>query len=186
MKVSVKNMVCNRCIAAVEAIFDELKIGTTQVALGEVETRDNVSKTNLEALGSRLKSAGFEILEDASKKQIEKIKTLLIQKISEEDLGEDFILSEFLSSELHKDYSSVSKLFSQNENLTLEQYFILQKIEKVKELLLYKEFNLTEISQKLGYKSVQHLSSQFRKITGSSPTQFLNSKDKKRIALDKV
>ncbi len=186
MKIAVKNMVCNRCIAAVESILEDLKIEVDSISLGEVETISEISNQELETLNSKLKSTGFEILEDASKKQIEKIKTLMIQKIAEEDLGDDFILSEFLSSGLHKDYSSISKLFSQNENITLEQYFILQKIEKVKELLLYKEFNLTEISQKLGYKSVQHLSNQFKKITGFSSTQFLNSKEKKRIALDKV
>ena len=179
-------MVCNRCIAAVESILEEFKIDINQISLGEVETKNEISDKELQALSLKLKSTGFEILEDSTKKQIEKIKTLIIQIISDEDLGDDFILSEFLSSELHKDYSSISKLFSQNENVTLEQYFILQKIEKVKELLLYKEFNLTEISQKLGYKSVQHLSNQFKKITGFSPTQFLNSKEKKRIALDKV
>ncbi len=134
----------------------------------------------------KLKSNGFEILEDASKKQIGKIKTLVINKISETNISENFILSEFLTAHLHKDYSAISKLFSQNENVTLEQYFILQKIEKVKELLIYKEFTLTEISQKLGYKSVQHLSNQFRKITGFSPTQFLKSKERKRIGLDEV
>lgn len=185
MKISVKNMVCNRCISAVKAIFDELKIEISKIDLGEVETKHEISKNDLKELNSKLKSTGFEILEDSSKKQIEKIKNLIIQKISEEDIAENFVLSEFLSSELHKDYSAISKLFSQNESFTLEQYFVLQKIEKVKELLLYKEFNLTEISLKLGYKSVQHLSSQFKKITGFSPTQFLNSKEK-RIALDKV
>jgi hypothetical protein len=186
MKIAVKNMVCNRCIAAVESIFEELKIDINQITLGEVETKNEISDKDLENLNYKLKSTGFEILEDSSKKQIEKIKNLIIQKISEEDISESFLLSEFFSSELHKDYSSISKLFSQNESVTLEQYFILQKIEKVKELLLYKELNLTEISQKLGYKSVQHLSNQFKKITGFSPTQFLKAKDKKRIALDKV
>ncbi|RZJ40866.1 MAG: AraC family transcriptional regulator, partial [Chryseobacterium sp.] len=142
-------------------------------------------KNDLSKLDSKLQLTGFEILEDSSKKQIEKIKNLLVEKIAEEDIAEDFMLTEYISSQMNKDYSSLSKLFSQNESVTLEQYFILQKIEKVKELLLYKEFNLTEISQKLGYKSVQHLSSQFKKITGFSPTQFLNSKEK-RIALDQV
>ena len=146
---------------------------------------NQISDDDLQKLSTRLRSTGFEILEDSTKKQIEKIKNLIIQKISEEDIEEYFVLSDFLSSGLNKDYSAISKLFSQNENLTLEQYWILQKMEKVKELLLYKEFNLTEISLKLGYKSVQHLSNQFKKMTGFSPTQFVHSKEK-RIALDKV
>jgi AraC-like DNA-binding protein len=133
----------------------------------------------------KLKSTGFEILEDSSKKQIEKIKTLIIQKIAEEDLDDDFILSEF-EFRITQRLQFYFQAFFSKRNCDMEQYFILQKIEKVKELLLYKELNLTEISQKLGYKSVQHLSNQFKKITGFSPTQFLNSKEKKRIALDKV
>lgn len=178
-------MVCNRCISAVIAIFDKLEIEISDIDLGEVTTKDKISNHVLKNLNDQLRSIGFEILEDSSKKQIEKIKNLIIQKITEEDIAEDFVLTEFLSSELNKDYSAISKLFSQNEKVTLEQYFILQKIEKVKELLLYKEFNLTEISLKLGYKSVQHLSNQFKKTTCFSPTQFLNSKEK-RIALDKI
>lgn len=185
MKISIKNMVCNRCISAVRAIFDGLEIDTSRIDLGEVDVTGLLSADELQTLNGKLKSAGFEILQDSSRKQIEKIKNLIIQKISEEDITEDFVLSGFLSSSLNKDYSAISKLFSQVENLTVEQFFILQKIEKVKELLLYNELNLTEISLKLGYKSVQHISNQFKKITGFSPTQFLKSKEK-RIALDKV
>lgn len=186
MKIFIKNMVCSRCIAAVDSIFNNMGIDVSQISLGEVETKNHLSDNTLRNLDLKLKSIGFEIVQDATQKLIEKIKTLVIQKVSEEDLPDDFVLSQFLSSALHRDYSAISKLFSQNENVTLEHYFILQKIEKVKELLLYRELNLTEISQKLGYKSVQHLSAQFRKITGLSPTQFLNSKERKRIALDKI
>lgn len=186
MKIFIKNMVCNRCISAVESIFSNLGIRFSTVSLGEVDITNRLSETELRSLDYKLKQVGFELLKDSAEKQIEKIKSLIIIKMSDEDLPEDFILSDFLSTELHKDYSTISKLFSQKENITLEQYFILQKIEKVKELLLYREFNLTEISQKLGYKSVQHLSSQFKKITGFSPTLFLNTKEKKRIALDEI
>lgn len=127
---------------------------------------------------------GFEILEDFSQKQIEAVKSLIITKISDLDIAEDFILSEYIGENMNRDYSSVSKLFSQNNAITLEQYFIKQKIEKVKELLFYNEFSLTEIAGKLGYKSVQHLSAQFRNITGFTPTEFKKSKSNIRQSLD--
>ncbi len=184
MIIFIKNMVCNRCILAVENIFKNLKLETTSVELGEVETRNDLSKSEFKNLSENLEKLGFEILEDQTKKQIEKVKTLIIQKISELDISENFILSEFLVKSLHKDYSSISKTFSQNEAITLEQYFILQKIEKVKELLLYNEFNLTEIAGKLGYKSVQHLSSQFKNSTGFTPSAFKKLKNKNRKSLD--
>lgn len=117
---------------------------------------------------------------------VDKIKNLIILKVGELDIADNFILSEYLSSAIHKDYSSLSKTFSQNENITLEQFFILQKIEKAKELLLYNEFNLTEIAGKLGYKSVQHLSSQFKTITGFTPTEFKKLKVHHRKPLDQV
>jgi AraC-like DNA-binding protein len=129
---------------------------------------------------------GFERIKDSSRQLIERIKNLIIKIISEEDIDENFVLSEFLSNTLHKDYSSLSKTFSQNENITLEQFFILQKIEKVKELLLYNEFTLTEIAGKLGYKSVQHLSSQFRNSTGFTPTEFKKLKVHNRKPLDQI
>ncbi|MGC4130633.1 MAG: AraC family transcriptional regulator [Bergeyella sp.] len=186
MKIAVKNMVCNRCIAAVERIFKQSGVPVKNVILGEVETLKDISPEQLSEIEKKLKESGFAILENHSQKQIEKIKTGIVGKISELDIEENFRLSDFVSELLHKDYSALSKLFSQHENMTLEQYFILQKIEKAKELIIYNEFTLTEISQKLGYKSVQHLSNQFRKITGFSPTQFLQSKNRKRIGIDRV
>lgn len=171
---------------AVSKIFNDLEIKTISVQLGEVETKNLLSKTELSLLNSELKKIGFEILEDVAHQQIEAVKKLIIQKIATLDIPEDFLLSEFLSGKMYKDYSAISKLFSQNENITLEQFFILQKIEKVKELLFYNEFTLTEISGKLGYKSVQHLSAQFKNITGFTPTEFKKLKDNRRISIDKV
>lgn len=186
MKIEVKNMVCNRCIAAVAALFSEMKIKVQHVSLGEVEIADSLSEKELRQVNVRLQQAGFALLEDAAGKQIERMKSLIIQKISSLDLSDDFVLSEYLSAALRRDYRSLSKLFSHNEGLTVERFFILQKIEKVKELLAYRELNLTEISQVLGYKSVQHLSGQFKKITGFSPSQFSKSANGGRIALDLV
>ena len=184
MKIFIKNMVCHRCKMAVEEVFKNLKIEISSVELGEVETKNDLSNSELKNLSENLENIGFEILEDHVRKQIEKIKTVIIQKISQLDISENFILSEFLVDEFHKDYSSISKNFSQNENVTLEQYFILQKIEKTKELLFYNEFNLTEIAGKLGYKSVQHLSSQFKTSTGFTPSEFKKMKNKNRKSID--
>ncbi|MFP3833718.1 helix-turn-helix domain-containing protein [Chryseobacterium sp. SIMBA_028] len=184
MKIFIKNMVCSRCIAAVETIFNNANIKTSSIILGEVETEAEVPVNIMKSIEEKLLETGFERIMDSTHQLVEKIKNLIIVKVRELDIDEDFLLSEFLSSKLHKDYSSLSKTFSQNENITLEQFFILQKIEKVKELLLYNEFNLTEIAGKLGYKSVQHLSSQFRNVTGFTPTEFKKLKDHHRKPLD--
>lgn len=179
-------MVCGRCISAVSGIFEELNISLKAVNLGEVETESEISEKNLHLLEKRLLETGFERIKDATHQLVDKIKNLIIAKIAMLDIDENFVLSKFLSLELHKDYSSLSKAFSQNENFTVEQFFILQKIEKVKELLLYNEFTLTEIAGKLGYKSVQHLSSQFRTSTGFTPTEFKKLKVHNRKPIDQV
>ena len=177
-------MVCSRCEMAVSQIFQDLGIETHSLQLGVVETKNELNKTHIQKLDSELKKIGFEVLENQSQKQIEQTKKHIIEKISELDIAENFILSEYLSDKMHRDYSSVSKLFSQNQGMTLEQFFILQKIEKVKELLFYNEFTLTEIAGKLGYKSVQHLSSQFKNTTGFTPSEFKKLKNKNRLPLD--
>lgn len=186
MKIFIKNMVCNRCIAAVEKIFGEADIKLHSVSLGEVSTDESISDEKMLAIEKNLLDTGFERIRDSAHQLVDKIKNIIIVKVSELDIDEDFLLSEFLSSSIHKDYSVLSKTFSQNENITLEQFFILQKIEKVKELLLYNEFNLTEIAGKIGYKSVQHLSAQFRNSTGFTPTEFKKLKDHQRKPLDSL
>jgi len=186
MKIFIKNMVCGRCISAVENIFTDMNIKVKNINLGEVETASEILEKDLESLEKHLEETGFERIKDSVHQLTEKIKNLIIVKISELDIDDNFLLSEFLSSQLNKDYSSLSKTFSQNESITLEQFFILQKIEKVKELLLYNELTLTEIAGKLGYKSVQHLSSQFRNSTGFTPTEFKKLKVHNRKPLDQV
>lgn len=179
-------MVCNRCISAVKNIFEKLAIPISHIELGLVETVNMPSDKQLQFIKLSLHQEGFDILQDASAKQIEQIKQLLLDKVQSLNIEEDFKLSSFLSQALHKDYSSLSKLFSQTENVTLEQYFILLKIEKAKELLVYDEYSLTQIADLLGYKTVQHLSAQFKKITGYSPTQFLKAKPTHRTPLDQL
>ena len=150
-------MVCNRCISAVEDVFRNSEIDFVSVNLGWIETSNDFSKNQLQKLNENLQKIGFEILENASQKQIEIIKKLILEKVQNLDINEDFLLSKYLSEQLNKEYSNISKIFSQTENITLEQYFILQKIEKVKELLIYRELTLSQIADKLGYKTVQHL-----------------------------
>ena len=186
MKLYIKNMVCNRCIAAVEKVLKDFNLEFSSIELGEVEIKNHLDTAELRKLDQRLQEYGFEILEDAAHQLIAKVKKEVILLIDSLDIPEDFILSKFISEKLHRDYSAVSKLFSQNESVTLEKYLILQKIEKVKEFLFYDEFSLTEISGKLGYKSVQHLSSQFRNSTGFTPSGFKKLKVKNRIPLDKI
>jgi len=186
MKISVKNMVCDRCISAVQNIFEKSDIAIKSIHLGEVETESQLSENDLFDIESKLEEIGFEIIKDPSQQLIENIKNLVILKIGRLDTDENFLLSNFLSNALHKDYSALSKVFSQNENITLEQYYILQKIEKVKELLFNNDFTLTEIAGHMGYKSVQHLSSQFKSTTGHTPTEFKKLKIQDRKPLDYV
>ena len=186
MTIHIKNMVCNRCITAVEDVFRNSEIDFVSVNLGWVETSNDLSNNKLQKLNENLQKIGFEILENASQKQIEIIKKLILEKVQNLDINEDFLLSKYLSEQLNKEYSNISKIFSQTENITLEQYFILQKIEKVKELLIYRELTLSQIADKLGYKTVQHLSQQFKKTTGFSPSQFQELKEKKRLPIDLI
>lgn len=172
MNIFIKNMVCNRCVMAVRQELEKLSLEVKSIALGEVELQKQPSEKQITALNKRLTDLGFEILDDQKQKQIEKIKTLLIQQVQTGEIKEHFSIIGFLSKSLNKDYSYLSRLFSEVEGITLEQYFILQKIEKVKELLIYGEKNTSEISYLLGYSSVAHLSAQFKKVTGLTPSEF--------------
>jgi len=170
-------------------IADELRklgIEPVSVQLGEAELKEPPGKSRLSELNKRFKELGFEILDDPNQRVIEKIKNLLIAQVQGLDIKEHFTLGDYLSSELNKDYNTLSRLFSQVEGITIEQFFILQKIEKVKELLFYNQLNLSEIAWKLGYSSVQHLSAQFKKVTGLTPTQLRSMSDFKRKPLDQT
>lgn len=168
----IKNMVCNRCVLVVSQELEKLKLHPASITLGEVELAQEPAAQTLQLLEHNLKALGFELLDNQKQKQIEKIKRLLIGLVQKAAIEEHFGLSEFLGKALHKDYSYVSRLFSSVEGMTIEQFFILQKIEKAKELLVYDELSLSEIAWKLGYSSVAHLSSQFKKLTGLTPSVF--------------
>ncbi len=169
----IKNMVCNRCIKVVKEELSSLKYTVASIELGEVQLREDLKDDDLGKIRQVLSNNGFELIDDRKSQIINRIKTLIIEYIHyDREKPEHENLSEFLGKELGHDYSYLSNLFSSVEGITIEKYMINQKIEKVKELLVYDELSLNEISYQLGYSSVQHLSNQFKKVTGLTPTQF--------------
>lgn len=174
-------MVCDRCKMVVRQTFEDLGIKPERVELGEVEVNGDVPDwTHLQ---QRLKQLGFELLEDKRKQLVTQIKRLVLAYINQPARQN---LSDYLTEQLNREYSALSKLFSESEQQTIEQYVIRLKIEKVKELLSYRERNLSEIADELGYSSVAHLSNQFKKVTGVTPSQFRLSEDVSRQSLDQI
>lgn len=181
-------MVCDRCVLMVENLLNEMEVKPLTVSLGVVEYGETVlNKAQVQQLRDKIEPVGFELIEDKKKQLIEGIKKSLIGLISQEDALLENKLSTFLSDELHHDYGYLSNLFSSVEGVTIEQFFIQHKIEKVKELLMYDEMSVTQISYSLGYSSPAHLSGQFKKITGLTPSYFKSLRDERqRKSLDKV
>lgn len=187
MRVYVKNMVCDRCIMAVRQLLDKLGLKYKNIQLGEVELVKEPSAKQVNDLKVALFKTGFELMDDKKARLVEKIKNVivsLIQGYNEDEFNKK--LSATLEEKLKMDYHYLTTLFSSIESITIEKYAILQRIEKVKELLMYDEMSLGEIADKLGYSSVQHLSQQFKKITGLTPSQFKQLKENRRKPLDKV
>jgi AraC family transcriptional regulator len=183
----IKNMVCPRCIKVVQDELTKLDLNIETVELGKVSLSSPLSKEKMEAVRKVLYKNGFELIDDKKGKLIDQIKTKIIEKVHYAENGFKSVnVSDYLSRELRHDYSYLSNLFSSVEGTTIEKYVINQKIEKAKELLVYDELTLSEISWQLGYSSVQHLSNQFKKVTGLSPSHFKQLKDNKRKPLDEV
>lgn len=179
-------MVCNRCIMVVKQELEKLGIPGCNVTLGEVELKQPLTDEQHVRLENNLAELGFELLDNVRQKLIEKIKNIIIKQVHHSDEQEQYNFSEIIASALHKDYSYLSKLFSEVEGVTIEKYIINQKIEKVKELIIYNELSLSEIAYKLGYSSVAHLSSQFKKVTGLTPSHFKEVAENKRKPIDLV
>ncbi|PCJ85579.1 MAG: AraC family transcriptional regulator [Flavobacteriales bacterium] len=179
----IKNMVCQRCIMAVKDVLDNLNMKTLDVSLGEAKVKGEFDRNKVKLA---LENIGFELIDDQKSKTIEEIKRLIINDIhhSEEPLNVNY--SDYISEQIGKDYHYLSTLFSSLENTTIEKYIILQKIERVKELLVYGELTVSEISWQMGYSSVQHLSSQFKKVTGLTTSHFKELGEKKRKPIDKL
>ena len=167
----------------VKSVLDHLGIKAKTVTLGEVEVEEKPSQNQEKELSIQLKHLGFEIIDNRKSKLIEKIKNLIITIVHHQPQNIQVNLSSFLSEQLATDYSSLSQLFSNIEGTTIEQYYITQKIERVKELIVYDELSLKQIAFQLGYSSVAYLSNQFKKVTGLTPTHFKALKENKRRSI---
>jgi len=181
-------MVCARCIMVVESIFKAQGLEPVMVSLGEANLFEDIAPSQLSELSIKLQDKGFELIDDKKSLLLERIKSIVIDAIHHSDQFEVKInWSHFLQEKLQTDYAYLSALFSMVNGYTLEQYIIKQKIEKVKEYLFYDEMSIKEIAYKLGYSSVAHLSTQFKKITGLTPSEFKDSRDlSNRLALDQI
>lgn len=187
MHLYIKNMVCDRCKMVVKDDLEKNGLHPTSVQLGEVLISEpELSTAQVETIKQSLLNLGFELIDDRKSKLIEKIKTVVINKIHYYDGPDTQNFSDIIAAELHYDYPYLSKLFSEIEGITIEHYIIEQKIEKVKELLVYDELSLSQIADKMGYSSVAHLSSQFKKNTGLPPSHFKKIGITQRKPLDKV
>ena len=186
MKLYVKNMVCKRCVAAVEKVMVDNGLHPVNIVLGEVQlAEDNIEDKKNKVIAD-LEALGFEWIDDRKERMAEAIKALIVELVQDKDNELEINLSDYLSKHLHYEYTTISNLFSELNGITIEKYYIAQKIEKVKELLFYDELSLSEISDRLHYSSVGHLSSQFKKVTGMPPSAFKKLKNAKRKPLDEV
>ncbi len=183
----IKNMVCDRCVKVVQEEIEKLGYEVSKIKLGEA-TVESLKEIDINKINDVLCNYGFELLDNKQFKLIEKIKIFILEYINHQskELGTQEKLSDYISKKMGYSYQYLSKLFSSLENHTIENYIISQRIEKVKELLVYNQLTLSEISYRLGYSSVQHLSSQFKKVTGFVPSKFKKLKNRKRVPLDKV
>lgn len=182
----IKNMVCNRCIMVVQNELEKLSLAVKSIKLGEVTLEKDLPVEKKVILDKVLTSLGFERIDDKKGRIIEQIKNSIIDLIHHQDNDPKKNLSDVLSNRLHHDYNYLSNLFSEVEGITIEKYYIAQKIEKVKELLVYDELSLSEIAFRLNYSSVAYLSNQFKKVTGLTPSHFKLIKEDKRKPLDEV
>ena len=179
-------MVSNRCKMAVKEELRNLGLHFIVVDLGEVEIMENISMDQREILKAKLLQSGLELMDDKKAMLIEKIKTVIIEMVhhSNEIIKVNF--SDYLSEKMNHDYTYLSNLFSEVQGTTIEQFIISHKTERIKELIIYGELNITEIAWKMGYSSVAHLSSQFKKVTGLSPSHFKQMKDKRRSPIEEI
>lgn len=172
MILHIKNMVSLRCKMIVKAVLQDLNVHIVSMNLGEIEIRENLNSNQIITLSHTLAEAGLELMSDKRGMLVDRIKGLIIEMVHYDDTGTPIRISEYISQQLGYNYSYLSNHFSEVTGSSIEQFVILHRIEKAKEMILYDDMNLTEISYQLNYSSVGHLSNQFKKVTGLSPTSF--------------
>ncbi len=186
MKLFVKNMVSLRCILFMKSVLKELGFTPVKVTMGEIETEEELTELEKKKLNIRIKEAELELLEKRKDIIVEKIKHVIIDYIYNPDEQPNLNFSDLLSQKLNYNYNYLSNLFLETENITITQYIIRLKIERIKELILLEELTLTEIAYKLHYSSCSHLSNQFKKITGLPPSKFQKQKVNNRLAIQEI
>ncbi|MBD1395098.1 helix-turn-helix domain-containing protein [Mucilaginibacter glaciei] len=187
MTLYIKNMVCDRCIMVVKQQLENSGFRIISITLGSTVVQPEPDAVQLSSISSSLKLLGFELIDNEKDRVVQRIKDLIIEKIHHSDLADSHLsFSDYLSDRVHKDYTYLSRMFSESEDTTIEKFIIQQKIEKVKELLEYGELNMNEIAWKMGYSSSAHLSAQFKMITGLTPSRFKASEPGQRKPIDKI
>lgn len=186
MTLHIKNMVCPRCVAAVRNVLERLGLKVASVELGRAEIKGEADDLAKREIARQLKAEGFELLEDRRSRIIEAAKNAIVELLYTHEAMPEVNLSEYLADRLHIEYKYLSTLFSQTQGYTVERYFIIQKIERVKELLIYDELTLSQIAYRLGYSSVAHLSTQFKRETGLTPSRYKQTGRRERRSLDEL
>ncbi len=179
-------MVSNRCKMAVKEELKKLGLHFIIVDLGEVEIMEDISPEQREQLKTALLDAGFQLMDDRKAVLIEQIKNVIVEMVHHTEATIKVNFSDFLSEKLNHDYTYLANLFSEVQGTTIEQFIISHKIERIKELIIYGELNMTEIAWNMNYSSVAHLSNQFKKVTGLSPSHFKQLKDKRRMPIEEI
>lgn len=186
MKLFIKYMVSTRCKMVVKEELKKIGLHFIIVDLGEIEIMENISEEKRAMLRKGLANSGLELMDDKKAILIEKIKNVIIEMVHYSDEMPKVNYSNYISEKLKHDYTYLSNIFSEVKGMTIQQFIINHKIERAKELLLYDEYNLTEISYKLNYSSVAHLSNQFKKVTGLTPSHFKKLKEKRRNPIEEI
>ena len=186
MKIYIKNMACESCKVVVKDALEELAISPVKVELGEIETKEELSDEEKKELNSKIKKVGLELLENKQGVLIEKIRKVMIDYVYKSDEKPNVKFSVLISEELNHSYTYLANFFSEVEATTIEQFIIALKIERIKELIIFGEDTLSEIADKLHYSSVAHLSAQFKKATGLTPSHFKALKEKRRITIQNI